>query len=101
MFKPTSPEKIRSWEEKILQQQKSGLSIQRWCNENQVVVCQFHYWKSRLFPKQINTSSFTELVETKNGGVTLEYDGVRIHLDPNFDAITLKRCLSVVREGKC
>lgn len=101
MFKLSTPEKIRAWEEKILQQQKSGLSIQRWCLENQVVICQFHYWKSKLFPRKIDASGFTELVDVKNAGLTIEYNGIRIHLDPNFDAITLKRCLSVIREDKC
>jgi predicted methyltransferase len=101
MFKPSTPEKIRGWKEKIFQQQNSGLSIERWCKEKQVTVCQFHYWKSKLFPKQINASSFTELVDTKNVGITIECDGLRIHLDPNFDTVTLKRCLSVIKEGKC
>jgi hypothetical protein len=101
MFQPTTPEKIRAWKEKILQQQNSGLSIERWCQEHQVVVCQFHYWKSKLFSKQINASSFTELADTKNVGVTIECDGVRIHLDPNFDAATFKRCLVIIKGGKC
>jgi hypothetical protein len=101
MFKSSTPEKIRAWKERILQQKSSGLSIERWCRENQVVVCQFYYWKSKLFLKRIDASSFTELVDTKNTGINIEYNGMRIHLDPNFDAATLKRCLSVIREGKC
>lgn len=101
MFKLSSPETIRVWQEKIAQQQDSDLSIARWCKENQVVICQFHYWKSKLFPKKFDATGFTELVDVKNVGITIEYDGFRIHLDPNFDAVTLKRCLSVVKEGKC
>jgi hypothetical protein len=101
MFKQSSPEKIRSWEEMILQQQKSGLSIARWCRHNQVVVCQFYYWKSKLFPKQINISCFTELVEAKHVGVKVECGGIRIELDPNFDAATFKSCLAIIREVVC
>lgn len=97
MFKAASPEKRLEWEEKIQQQRKSGLSIERWCRENQTVVCQFHYWKARLFPK-IDRSSFIELPDTKDVGISVEYDGVHIHLDKNFDASTLKRCLAVMKE---
>jgi hypothetical protein len=94
MFKPYTPEKIQEWKERILQQQNSGLSIARWCQEHQVAVGQFNYWKSKLFPRQIEATGFTEIVDTKNTGVAIEYGGMRIHLDPNFDATTLKRCLS-------
>lgn len=101
MFRPSSSEKIRSWEEKILKCQKSGLSIERWCRENQVVVCQFYYWRSKLFPKQVDASSFTELVDVKNTGITVECGSMRIHLNSNFDATTLKRCLAVIKEVAC
>lgn len=101
MFKSSSPEKIRAWETKILQQQKSHLSIERWCRENQVAVCQFHYWKSKLFPRQITTSSFTELPHVKDIRITIECNGMCIHLDPDFDAVTLKRCLIVIKGVGC
>jgi hypothetical protein len=101
MFTPSSPEKIRAWEETILQQQKSGLSIERWCRENQVVVCQFHYWKSKLFPRQITASGFKELPQARDVGLTIDCDGIRIHLDPDFDSTTLKRCLAVIKEMRC
>jgi hypothetical protein len=101
MFKRYTPEKVRDWEERILQQQNSGLSITRWCREYQVVECQFYYWKSKLFPRQVETSGFTELVDVKNTGVTIEYNDMLIHLDPNFDEVTLKRCLSVIKENQC
>jgi hypothetical protein len=101
MFQSSSPEKIQTWKEKILLQQQSDLSIERWCHKNQVVVCQFYYWKRRLFPKQITASSFTELSHVKEVGVTIECDGIQIHLNPDFDAVTLKRCLAVIKEARC
>lgn len=101
MFKQSSPETLRAWQARIAQQQNSGLSIAQWCKENDVAVGQFNYRKSKLFPKKLKTSGFTELVDVKNVGITIEYEGMRIHVDPNFDAVTLKRCLSVIKEGKC
>jgi hypothetical protein len=101
MFKSSSQETQQVWRERITQQQHSGLSVKGWCQENQVAACQFHYWKNKLTAKQIDSTVFTELVDDKKVGITIEYEGMRIHLDPNFDAITLKRCLSVLKEGKC
>lgn len=101
MFKPSPPEKVQAWQDRILQQQNSDLSIERWCRENQVATCQFHYWKSKIYPKQIDASSFTELVDQKHVGVTIKCSGMSIQLDLNFDAVTLKRCLSVIRELTC
>jgi hypothetical protein len=101
MFKRHTPEKVQDWKEKILQQQNSGLSVTRWCQEHQVVECQFYYWRSKLFPKKVDVSGFTELVDAKNTGITIEYNGMRIHMDPNFDADTLKKCLSVIKVIKC
>lgn len=101
MLKPSSSEKIHVWEEKILQQQKSGLSIRHWCHENQVAVCQFYYWKSKLFPRQIAPSGFAEIDHAKDVGLTIECNSIHIHLNPDFDAITLKRCLEIIKEIRC
>lgn len=101
MFKPSSSEKIHAWEERILQQQTSGLSIDRWCRENQVAVCQFHYWKGKLFPRQITHASFAELPHAKGVGLMVECNSIRIHLDSDFDALTLKRCLAIIKEVQC
>jgi hypothetical protein len=101
MPKSSSQETQQVWRERITQQQNSGLSARSWCQENKVAVGRFHYWKDKLIPKRIDATNFTELADVKNVGITIEYDGMRIHLDPNFDAVTLKRCLSVIKEGKC
>jgi hypothetical protein len=46
-------------------------------------------------------SSFRELPETQGTGVSIEYQGVRIHLDRGFDALTFKSCLSILRGIPC
>jgi hypothetical protein len=95
-------EKRNQWEEKIHQQQASGLSIQRWCHEHQIKTHVFYYRKDRLNQKTtLSRSGFTELVNTKAPGISIEYQGVRIHIDKNFDSATLHDCLSVLRGVKC
>jgi hypothetical protein len=95
--KPFSTEKKNEWAEKIRQQQASGLSIEKWCNENQIKPYVFHYWKKRLSPDSLSRSNFTELVDQKGCSLVIEYQGVRAH----FESSTLKQCLAVLKELKC
>ncbi len=92
-----SPEKKHEWQEKIRNQQKSGLSIQKWCRENQIPVHAFHYWKRHLSSAPINRNSFTELVDSKGCSIDIYYQGVRLHLESS----TLQECLAIFKELKC
>ena len=76
MSKPISSEKRKQWEDVIRQQQASGLSVRRWCHENQIIETSFRYWKDRLYPKPLNASCFTELSDTPTGtGISLNTEG--------------------------
>jgi hypothetical protein len=82
MRKPISQEKRHEWETKIQQQRQSGLSINKWCKENQTPISTFHQWEDRLYPKQktpLSLKSFTELTEisgSKGAGIFIEYRGI-------------------------
>lgn len=98
MPKPLTPEKKQEWKDKIHEQEKSGLSIEGWCRENQIPSYVFHYWKKRLFPKtNLTPASFTELVNPKGCTIDIECQDVRIHLESS----TLKQCLKILKELKC
>jgi hypothetical protein len=102
MPRPSSLENQKEWEEKVLQQRQSGLSVQRWCEENKIRPTTFHYWKDKFASKaNLSRSSFTELTDSKSTGITIECQGMHIHLDRHFDASTLKHCLQVLREVTC
>ena len=102
MSKPISSEKKEQWEDFIRQQQASELSVRRWCHENQIIETSFRYWKNRLYPKPLKSSCFTELSDTPTGtGISIEYRGIRIHIDKCFDRATLKTCLSILKEVLC
>jgi hypothetical protein len=94
-------EQKRVWEERIQQQKASGLSIERWCRENQIPAWKFHYWKSKLSPILLTRTSFVECARSQNPGITIECGRYLIHLDKYFDAATLKQCLAVLEEIKC
>jgi hypothetical protein len=93
-----SKEVRERWKEKIQQQIASGLSIRRWCLNNQEDTHHFYYWKGRLFPSTLKRSSFKELPEKKSADLLLEYGKLRIHLDRDFDTATVKRLLTLLQE---
>ena len=102
MTRRFSEEKRLEWKEKILQQQESGLPINQWCEQNQIIPHCFHYWKNKFFPKpKLTRSSFAELPQSKEPDIFLEYHGVRICVKRSFDPAVLKSCLFVLREIQC
>jgi hypothetical protein len=107
MTQSSISEKKLEWEEKVRQQRESGLSITRWCRQNQIPSNTFRYWKDKLFPRaQLTRSCFTELpvsreIDSRETGISIEYRGVRIHIDKHFDPSTLKSCLSVLKGVPC
>lgn len=103
MPQPFPLERHQEWKERILEQRASGLSIERWCSQNDISPHVFHYWKRKLCPQpDINRSSFKEITrEAGHSGITIKYFGFSINIDQKFDAYTLKECLEVLKELKC
>lgn len=101
----------REWAEKIEQWKLSRKSAQAWCRENQVIYTTFMGWRKRL---EISKSSKivrkpslkTQFVELKDlpkaqPEISLEYNGVIIHLKGEFDPSLMKKCLAVLRGLPC
>lgn len=107
MSRSLSEEKKQQWKNNILKQRESGLSVAAWCRENNVNTHTFGYWQSKIFSKDLDSSSFTEIIDKKNPtnfkrtGIVLEYQGIHIHLDKEFDSSVLKQCLEIVRGAIC
>ena len=94
----TWPEKIENW-------LASGLSMARWCRDNQVPYSQFVYQKTKAMGRSIPTEDrpkqFVELTDSaQRPGVIVECQGLLIHLEQGFDETVLLRCLEVVRLAK-
>jgi transposase-like protein len=109
MPRPFSEEKKQKWKERILQQRESGLSVARWCRKNDVSPRNFSYWRNKLFPKAgLDRSAFTEISnkrvivsDPERKGITIEYCGIRIRLEEQFEPMALKQCLEVLKEVVC
>lgn len=99
------------WANLIEKWQQSGMKAQTWCRENQVVYTTFLGWRNRLkghpqskeICKLSVKAQFIELKEAPkvNPEISLEYDGILIHLKADFDPFLLKKCLGVLRGAPC
>lgn len=100
MGRKASEENQSKWKENILEQRQSNLSVVAWCLQNKIAVPTFHYWKKKLFPKSFDRNVFTEIVRDNNigSGVSLEYRGIHIHLNRDFEPSVLQVCLDVLKK---
>lgn len=103
-------EKVRQeWKDKILMQGQSGLSIANWCRQNKLSVHVFRYWRDKIFPKHpLDRSAFKEITKEQQTiipkqatGICIEYERICIHVDREFDILTLKKCLKALKEVSC
>lgn len=104
------PETIKDqWKECVFNQRQSGLSIAAWCRHNNITPHTFYYWRDKFFPKtSVKRADFKEISEHQNivpqsskSGVCLQYREICIHLDQQFDVVTLKECLQILKELPC
>ena len=95
---PLTEEQRQCWKEKIQAQKSSGLSVDKWCQENNVVACRFHYWKKKLFSKlQPVPLGFVELKDPSQCKLSLHYQGVSLQLE----STNLKEALRILEKLAC
>ena len=96
-----SPEKKREWEERVLLQKESGLSVLKWCHEHNVSYDSMLHWRRRFgfaSTRAVQRSSFKELpVSSENAGITIEYQRVQVHLSKNCDPASLAQYLRALK----
>ena len=101
MARKTSDENRSKWKEIILKQSQSNLSMVSWCSQNNIAVSTFTYWRNKLSPKPlINRNAFTEIAQGNNdaqSGIRLELQGIKVHLERNFEPSVLQACLEVLK----
>ena len=85
------------WAAKIESWQLSGLSIAVWCRENIENYHRFLYWRKRLEPPPLTMSGkFVEL-SLAVSPISLECNGILVHVASGFDAGLLYEILSLLR----
>jgi hypothetical protein len=98
---PASEEKQLEWKNLIEQQRQSGLSIEKWCLQNQIRPYNFHYWKEKLFPKQLQKSSFAELNMKRPEELSLQARGLYVRMGSDCDPHLRKQLFALFAELPC
>jgi hypothetical protein len=102
MPNPTSEEKQFKWKNLIEQQRQSGLSIEKWCLQNQIHPHVFHYWKAKLFPRQLQKTNFTELnIKHSPDTISLETRGLRVRVAADCDPHMRKQLFALLGGWSC
>lgn len=98
---PTSEEKKLEWKNRIEQQRQSGLTIEKWCLQNQIRSCTFHYWKDKLSSKPLQKSSFTEVNRKQPETIILQTRGIHIRMDGDANLQLRKQLFALFVEASC
>lgn len=101
MPKPASEENKLEWKSRIEQQQRSGLSINKWCQEHQIPRYAFDYWKDKLFSKQLQKHSFAEMKIARSDTICLQARGLHVRVSGDCDHHLRKQLFALLAEGLC
>lgn len=98
----------RDWELVFSEHRESGMTIKAFCEERGIYQSLFYKWRKRYREESDSVGgSFVELRRSGNAaassGVTVVAGrGIRIDLQPDFDAVTLERVLACLsRSASC
>jgi hypothetical protein len=90
---------FEEWTDKIAAWRRSGLSIAAWCRENAEGYHRFLYWRKRLeTPERPKAGRFVEL-SLGSAPISLECNGIYVHVSEGFDAGLLEDILSLLKRG--
>ena len=92
------------WKKLVDEYCASGLSMRKWCQENNIVYQTFQYWKEKILKDQLNghqeasitKKNFTELVDRPQSDpseIEIVISKTSIRLRKGFDEETLRSCL--------
>lgn len=98
---PASEEKKLEWKSRIEQQRQSGLSVDKWCLQHQIRPSAFQYWKDKIFPKQLQKSSFAELNMKRPDAISLQGRGFYVRMGSDCDLNLRKQLFALFAEGLC
>jgi hypothetical protein len=101
MSKPLSENKKIEWKNLIEQQRQSGLSIEKWCRQQNLIPHTFHYWKDKLFPKQLQKANFTELNIRRSDAISLQARGLYVRMGSDCDPGLRKQLFALFAEAAC
>jgi hypothetical protein len=98
---PASEAKQLEWKNLIERQRQSGLSVDKWCLQNQIRPSTFQYWKDKLFPRQLQQSHFTELNMKRQDAISLQVRGLYVRVGSDCDPHLRKQLFALFAGVSC
>lgn len=102
-----SNEKNReSWNEIVIQWEKSNTIASEWCKDNGIHYRQFIYHRAcinnkKKNPESLSSNSFIEFTTQSRKGIEIEFQGLVIKVPSNFDVATLHSVLKLLINISC
>jgi hypothetical protein len=87
------------WTDKIATWRHSGLTIAAWCRKNSESYYRFLYWRDRVPGVQRQEPGKFVAVTLAATPISLECNGVYVHVTAGFDAGLLEDILSLLKRG--
>ena len=91
------------WRERIAAQERSGLTIERFCKEQGLTEQSFYYWRKRLREQQpmrfalVETGTAGQLPVRESDLELVLATGERLRIGAGVDAAVLRRVLEALR----
>ena len=106
--------KRRFWLDFIRDHAASGLSVEAWCQQNQISSSAFYRWKMQLQGQShcdnskqprfvealVQNNTITELVGS-NANLLIHFGQARIEVPAGFDSETIRVVLETLQGGPC
>ena len=100
---PTSLDRRAVWQQRLTDQQDSGLSITAWCWQQNVSEQSFYYWRRRLVAAPAaptpDAPQWVAVLPEAGAGLTLRVGAVAVEVGAGFDPRVLAAVLAVL-EGR-
>ena len=94
--------KSEYWRERITEQERSGMSVQRFCEEQGLTEQSFYLWRKRLRKQQPMRFALVETAPARQRATELDLElvlktGERLRIGGGVDPTALRRVLAALR----
>jgi hypothetical protein len=95
--------RVECWRERIAEQERSGMTVQRFCEDHGLTEQSFYVWRKRLRKQQpmrfalLETGSVRQQLATEPGLELVLTTGERLRIGADVDPTTLRRVLEALR----
>ena len=107
----TTTEKSILWEQRINERTKSGMSISKWCKNNEISKSQYHYWNHKISKKQkhnddIEFAEITPILSNaeeaipdsdKSDDFQIFFENIQVTVPSNFNQTSLAGLMKVLQ----